>query len=170
MRGDVTMYSTSPLIGCDLARFGEGGGGARSLAERGKFTQSSSFVTHSAIFSGNAWGKKLITSNYLDGSSYQLWKMNPTKHWDLKAYAGCSCLFLIRIFCWVITMMMMLVSGGAIISCLFFASSPGCRWVLVGAVLIMGMVRKRCSWVGIRINDDVNRCWYSPSVKANFLK
>ena len=49
-----------------------GGVGARSLAERGKFTQSSSFVTHSAIFSGNAWGKKLITSNYLDGSSYQL--------------------------------------------------------------------------------------------------
>ena len=59
MRGDVTMYSTRPLIGCDLARFGEGWGmGARSLAERGKFTQSSSFVTHSAIYSGNACLRK----------------------------------------------------------------------------------------------------------------
>ena len=67
-------------------------------------------------------------------------------------------------------MMMMLVSGGAIISCLFFASSPGCRWVLVGAVLIMGMVKKRCSRAGSRVNGDVNRCRYSLSVKANFLK
>ena len=27
MRDDITMYSTNPLIGCDLARFGEGGRG-----------------------------------------------------------------------------------------------------------------------------------------------
>ena len=63
--------------------------------------------------------------------------------------------------------MMMLVSCGAII---FFASSPGCRWVLVGAVLIMGMVKKRCSRAGSRANGDVSRCRYSLSAKANFFE
>ena len=105
MRGDVTMYSTRPLIGCDLARFGEGGRGKKLGRKR---------QVHTIIIICNTqchlqWQclrKKLIISNYLDGSSHQLSKINPYKHWDLKAYAGCSCLFPIRIFCWVITMMM----------------------------------------------------------------
>ena len=58
--------------------------------------------------------------------------------------------------------MMMLVSCGAII-----VAPLGCRWVLVGAVLIMGMVKKRCSRAGSRVNGDVNRCRYSLSAKAN---
>ena len=34
MRGDVTMYSTRPLIGCDLARFGERGVGGKKLGRK----------------------------------------------------------------------------------------------------------------------------------------
>ena len=40
----------------------------------------------------------------------------------------------------------------------------------LGAVLIMGMVKKRCSRAGGRVNGDVNRCRYSLSAKANFFK
>ena len=41
---------------------------------------------------------------------------------------------------------------------------------LVGAVLIMGMVKKRCSRAGGRVNGDVNRCRYSLSAKSNFFE
>ena len=41
---------------------------------------------------------------------------------------------------------------------------------LVGAVLIMGMVKKRCSRAGSRVNGDVSRCRYSLSAKANFFE
>ena len=41
---------------------------------------------------------------------------------------------------------------------------------LVGAVLIMGTVKKRCSRAGSRVNGDVSRCRYSLSAKANFFE
>ena len=41
---------------------------------------------------------------------------------------------------------------------------------LVGAVLIMGRVKKRCSRAGSRVNGDVNRCRYSLSAKASFFE
>ena len=44
----------------------------------------------------------------------------------------------------------------------------GAWWV--GAVLIMGTVKKRCSRAGSRANGDVNRCRYSLSAKANFFE